>query len=96
MNNETLLLCNSCGWFETSLGQVSLISKNKISKEDSRASGVVADQNSFATYNHKCKKCGYEKAEIVDLGIFYSDEDNLIFLKCGKCGYSERLGDKTM
>jgi len=26
------------------------------------------------------------------MGIFYSDEDNLILLKCGKCGWSERLG----
>ena len=49
----------------------------------------------IATYDHKCKKCGFSKAQIIDMGIFYSDEDQLILLKCGKCGYSERIGRKV-
>ena len=53
---------------------------------------VVPDDNE--NY-YKCPKCGYEKAQIIDMGIFYSDEDNLILLKCGKCGHSERIGRKT-
>jgi DNA-directed RNA polymerase subunit M/transcription elongation factor TFIIS len=57
--------------------------------------GIVKEENEYANYKNKCKKCGYEKAQIIDMGVFYSDEDNLIFLKCGKCGYSERIGKRT-
>jgi len=48
--------------------------------------GVNKEKNPFATYFNKCQKCGYDKAQIIDMGVFYSDEDNLIMLKCGKCG----------
>ena len=57
--------------------------------------GFVEGLNEFANYIHKCKKCGYGKAQIIDMGISYSDEDNLILLKCGKCGFSERIGEKV-
>ena len=57
--------------------------------------GIIKNENPLATYSNKCPKCGYNKAQIIDMGIFYSDEDNLIMLKCGKCGYSERIGRKT-
>ncbi len=57
--------------------------------------GVEKEGNPLATYPNKCPKCGYDKAQVIDMGIFYSDEDNLIMLKCGKCGYSERIGRKT-
>lgn len=57
--------------------------------------GIGKEENPLATYHSKCPKCGYEKAQIIDMGIFYSDEDNLILLKCGKCGHSERIGRKT-
>lgn len=57
--------------------------------------GAVSDENVFADYEHVCSKCGYGKAEVIDMGVFISDEDNLIFIKCGKCGYSERIGKRT-
>jgi transcription factor S len=57
--------------------------------------GIKKEENPLATYHSKCPKCGYDKAQIIDMGIFYSDEDNLILLKCGKCGHSERIGRKT-
>ena len=57
--------------------------------------GITKSENLLATYHNKCLKCGYDKAQIIDMGIFYSDEDNLILLKCGKCGHSERIGRKT-
>ena len=63
--------------------------KKKIGK------GIRKEENPFATYSSKCPKCGYGKAQIIDMGIFYSDEDNLILLKCGRCGHSERIGRKT-
>jgi DNA-directed RNA polymerase subunit M/transcription elongation factor TFIIS len=64
-------------------------------KHNDRAEGVVKEKDVFADYNHKCKRCGYNKAEVFDLGAQYSDENELIMLKCGKCGYTERIDKKT-
>ena len=66
----------------------------KISPEEI-GEGVITDENLFATYEYKCKKCGYDKAEVIDMGIFISDEDNLILMRCGKCGHTDRIGRKT-
>jgi len=27
--------------------------------------------------------------------VQYSDEDNLFLVTCGKCGYTERIGEST-
>ncbi len=86
------LTCHNCN---IKVGHVKpLVEKEKI-KNKKVKSGVVKEENEYADYKNKCKKCGYDKAQIIDMGVFYSDEDNLIFLKCGKCGYSERIGRKT-
>jgi DNA-directed RNA polymerase subunit M/transcription elongation factor TFIIS len=89
--NETLMLCNSCGWFKIIKGKINLKSNEKIKKEKI-GEGIKKFENEFATYEFKCSKCGYNKAQVIDAGIFYSDEDNLILLQCGN---SERIGDKT-
>ncbi|MBU3907395.1 MAG: hypothetical protein KKA64_04055 [Nanoarchaeota archaeon] len=73
----------------------SLKSRNIIKKEEEKGSGFVNDENVYATYNHECKKCGYDRVQVIDMGIFISDEDNFIFIKCGKCGFSERVGRRT-
>jgi DNA-directed RNA polymerase subunit M/transcription elongation factor TFIIS len=53
----------------------------------------IADgSNPVAVHDHICSRCGYDKAEIIDKGIWYSDEDNVIVFKCGRCGHSE-MGD---
>ena len=90
---EIFLVCNNCSFFKKA-GK-SLIAGEKIKAEEERGEGVLPDENVFAIYKHKCKKCGYDKAQILDLGTFYTDEDTLIMLQCGKCGYSERIGRKT-
>ncbi len=71
-----------------------LMSKEKIINKKI-AKGVVDDKNIYATYENECKKCGYKKAQIIDRGVFVSDEDNLIFIKCGKCNHVERIGRRT-
>ena len=84
--------CEKCGFsreIRPLKGRENFEPKKKI------GGGVVKEGNPLATYHNKCPKCGYEKAQIIDMGIFYSDEDNLIMLKCGKCGHSERIGRKT-
>jgi len=89
--NETI--CSRCGLLQKSNNE--LISKEQIQKKDDVAEGIVSDENIYATYDNICKKCGYGKAQVIDLGVKYSDEDNLFFLKCGKCGFSQRIGRKT-
>jgi DNA-directed RNA polymerase subunit M/transcription elongation factor TFIIS len=84
--------CGKCGF---SRAVKPLNEKEKIRHKKKTGEGIAKGENPLATYHNKCPKCGYDKAQIIDMGIFYSDEDNLIMLKCGKCGYSERVGRKT-
>lgn len=49
----------------------------------------IEEKNEFANFSNKCPKCGYDKAQIINCGIWYGDEDEVIRLKCGKCGYVE-------
>lgn len=90
---DFVVKCSECDYVDKFKGKP-LVEKNKIPQKRIEGKGVVEDKDSFATYKHKCKKCGYDKAEIIDVGVSYSDEDDLILLKCGKCGYSERVGRK--
>lgn len=71
------------------------IVEKEIIHHEERGEGVVDDGNRMATYKNDCEKCGFDKAEVIEVGALISDEDNLTFLKCGRCGYSERLGRKT-
>ncbi|MBU0470951.1 MAG: hypothetical protein KKA62_03465 [Nanoarchaeota archaeon] len=57
---------------------------------------TVSDgKNVLAVHDHSCKRCGHGKAELVDLGSFYSDEDSVYKMKCGKCGFVEQLEGKV-
>jgi len=55
-----------------------------------KGEGSVKDENIYATFPHVCKKCGYDKAEVIDLGIWCSDEAAVIRYKCGKCKFVEQ------
>ena len=56
---------------------------------------VQSDENLLAVYNHKCQKCGYDKAELIEIMPSYSDEDSTFRMKCGKCGHVEQLEGKV-
>jgi len=85
--------CKGCGFIkELDKG---ITSSEKITKKENKGKGSVNDKNELATYTHTCKKCGHNKAQIIEVGVFYSDEDNLTLLRCEKCGYSERIGRKV-
>ncbi len=86
------ITCEKCGF---SKEVKRLIAKENFEPKKKIGQGITKSENSLATYHNKCSKCGYDKAQIIDMGVSYSDEDNLILLKCGKCGYSERVGRKT-
>ena len=94
-DTQTFLECSNCGWFIEVDNKTFLISKEKIIPKEKKGAGTAENQDFSSGYNHICKNCGHDKAKIIDMGIFYSDEDNLILLKCGKCGAAERIGDKT-
>jgi DNA-directed RNA polymerase subunit M/transcription elongation factor TFIIS len=38
---------------------------------------VIDDKNHLAVHQHKCSKCGYEWAELIEISANYSDEDNI-------------------
>lgn len=91
-NNFGFFKCEKCGFVEEIKNNDSLVSSEKMISAKEVGKGVAGEENMFATYENKCKKCGFDKAQIIDVGLFYSDEDHLIMVKCGKCGHSERLG----
>jgi len=95
IDDKFFLKCDACNFLKKLKEEEFLVIKNKITRPELKGKGVLKDENVLATYEHKCKKCGHNKAQVLDLGIFYSDEDNLIMLQCGKCGYSERIGRNT-
>ena len=69
-----------------------LVSKNL---EQGKKIEVADDKNILAVYEHKCPKCGYDKAELIEISCSYSDEDNTYRMKCGKCGHVEQLEGKV-
>ena len=70
-------------------------SEDMVEKNTDKVDIKVADsENVLAVHDHKCKKCGYDKAEMLHIGSFYSDEDEVVKMKCGKCGFVEMLEGK--
>ena len=57
--------------------------------------GILDCDNRLAVYDHKCLKCGHNKAELIERSCSYSDEDNIYQMKCGKCGFIEQLEGKV-
>jgi len=56
---------------------------------------VLGDENPLAVYDHICKKCGHDKAELIERSCAYSDEDNINQMKCCKCKFIEQLEGKV-
>ena len=50
--------------------------------------------NILAVHDHLCQKCGHNKCELIEVQPFYSDEDQFLRMKCGKCGHTEKLVGK--
>ncbi|MBI2102453.1 hypothetical protein HYT55_01330 [Candidatus Woesearchaeota archaeon] len=64
--------------------------------DNEKARILVSDGlNPLAVHQHKCKYCSYDKAELIEIAPFYSDEDSIIKMKCGKCGRVEQLEGKV-
>jgi len=65
--------------------------KNNSSKRIEVMDGV----NILAVHDFVCKRCGFDKAELIEISANYSDEDNILRMKCGKCGHVEQLEGKV-
>ena len=89
------LKCSSCEYIEEEDFSKIIGANEKFLPAIKKGEGIASNKNEFADYKNICKKCGHNMAQVLDLGIFYSDEDNLYLLKCGKCGFSEKIGRKT-
>jgi DNA-directed RNA polymerase subunit M/transcription elongation factor TFIIS len=79
----------TCGFSEKhsdSIVTTEKIAHKKIGK------GVLKEQKT-AGFPHKCKKCGYSKADIDTISAMYSDESDISLYKCKKCGHVERETD---
>ena len=66
----------------------------KIKRSSVKGNGIATNEkHNSADFPHKCKKCGFEKAEVIDLGAQLADEANIHLFKCGKCSNVERQSD---
>lgn len=97
-----MLECKSCGFYEMlekapefKIKDGIVETTNKKKEKGELGEGAVDKENVFASYEHKCSKCGFDKAEFIDAGVFYSDEDNIYMIKCGNCGAVERVGEMS-
>lgn len=77
------MVCKSCG---EPVGDAKPLAKEK---GKVKMMEVADSKNTLAVHDHVCSKCGYGKAQIIEKGIWYSDEDSVIIYKCGRCGHSE-------
>lgn len=56
---------------------------------------VASSENVLAVHDHVCPKCGFAKAQLIEISAQYSDEDNAYRMKCGRCGFVEQLEGKV-
>jgi len=69
------------------------IFSEKIKRKEEKIE-IATEENRLAVYPHICKKCGYEKAQLIEIGIGVWDEDSVVRYKCGKCGFVEDVSEK--
>lgn len=86
--DKSVLEC-SCG-ARMAIGRSVITEKMAVHKELE----VIHDTiNPLAVYPHKCSKCGFDKAQLISKGVWYTDEDEVVEYVCGKCGLHEKITD---
>jgi len=91
-NGELFEICD-CG--KNKFVEKKIVITEKPAKKKRVGSGIAEEDKSLDGFPHICSKCGYDKADITDLGAPYGDESNIYLLKCKKCGHTERQTDGT-
>jgi len=69
--------------------------EEKTKKKSKVGEGVASQDKDLGGFPHICKKCGWEFAEVRDLGIGWSDESAVHIFRCKKCGHTERHAEGT-
>ena len=90
-NNVKYSCC--CGFVENENNKIQYSLADKPKNKGLRV--IDESKNRMAVHDHKCKKCGSEKAELIEKGQNYSDEDDVVLFKCGKCGFIEMMDAKV-
>ncbi len=86
-DNKIIVDCSKCDFYqESTLDEHKLSDKTKPTQKLE----IAEDKNLLAVYDHECKKCGYNKAQLIEISATRTDEDDIIIWKCGKCGAVER------
>lgn len=85
--DKNLIRCSKCDFSEEYSDKLQM--REKIKRSSSKID-VADDMNHLAVYDHRCKKCGYEKAQLIEKSALWTDEDDIVAWKCGKCGNIER------
>ena len=83
-------VCISCNNIE----EGELTSIVTLKKNLKKGSGIIEDKDIFADHDFLCKNCGHTKAQIIMKGPQVSDEDDPVYLKCGKCKKTQQLARK--
>lgn len=67
-------------------------SSEKITRKEKIGEGVAVEDKEKG-FTNVCKKCGYNKCDVYDLGASYSDESDIYLFKCKKCGHVVRQAE---
>jgi len=89
-NNEEVKGICDCGF-----SKIMVVESSEEIIRFEKGKGAIEDKNIMATFPHKCSKCGYDKAQVIELGVWFSDEAGVVRYKCGKCGFAQQDKDSN-
>ena len=82
---------------ECSCGNIFVVNEEDFvlkEKTNNKAIEVADDKNLLAVHKHVCRRCGHDKAQLIEIGAMYGDEEDIVRYKCGRCGHVEQLAAK--
>jgi|SRR3989344_2274719 len=71
-----------------------LIQREK--QKETKKIEIIDDKDHLAVHKNICPKCGYDRAQLIDIAPFYGDEEPIIRYKCGKCKYVEQKSSTSL
>ena len=77
----------SCGFIRTA----GILLEKEEQLKDKRAGFGISENNVCVGFNFSCKKCGFDKADVKELGEILGNEKSVTLFTCLKCGNAERM-----
>ncbi len=93
-DGRVFYFCAPCG-VEIRSDSLQKLTEKRQEPKEKKGEGVADERNVLAVHKHTCSKCGYDKAEIIELGVWYTDEDHNVLYRCGRCGHTEKEDAKV-